>query len=82
LVLGVAMVQPVEMLVTLYGIVALSFMMAMYALEHRHRRFVAGFALGCALSSAYGFLSGAWPFGVVEAIWTVIALRRFLERPS
>ena len=69
------------MIVTLYGIGALSFMMAMYALEHRHRRYVVGFALGCALSSGYGFLSGAWPFGVVEAIWTVIALRRFLDRP-
>jgi len=66
------------MIVTLYGIVALSFMMAMYALEHRHTRYVAAFALGCALSSGYGFLSGAWPFGVVEAIWTVIAVRRFV----
>lgn len=66
------------MTVTLYGVAALSFMMVTYALEHRHRRFVALFAVGCALSSSYGFLSGAWPFGVVEAIWTVIALRRFM----
>jgi hypothetical protein len=65
--------------VTLYGVAALSFMMAMYALEHRHRRFIAAFALGCSLSSSYGFLSGAWPFGTVEAVWTVIALRRFLN---
>ena len=70
------------MTVTLYGVVALSFMMAMYAFEHRHRRYVAGFALGYALSSSYGFLSGAWPFGVVEAVWTVIALRRFLSTPK
>jgi hypothetical protein len=62
---------------TIYGVVALTFMMTMYALEHRHSRYVLGFALGCALSSTYGFLSGAWPFGVVEAIWTLIALRRF-----
>jgi hypothetical protein len=66
------------MAVTVYGVLALTFMMAMYALEHRHRRFVAAFALGCLLSSAYGFLSGAWPFGVVEAIWTIIALRRYV----
>jgi hypothetical protein len=52
--------------------------MAMYALEGRGRVFILAFALGCALSSSYGFLSGAWPFGVVEAMWTVIALRRFL----
>jgi len=71
------------MAITLYGVVALSFMMAMYALEHRHHRYVAAFALGCGLSSAYGFLSGAWPFGVVEGIWAVIALRRYwsLGRP-
>lgn len=64
--------------VTVYGVVVLVFMMAMYALEARHRRFVAAFALGCALSSSYGFLSGAWPFGVVEAVWSVVALRRYL----
>ena len=65
------------MAVTIYGICALTFMMGMYALEERGRRFVLLFALGCALSSSYGFLSGAWPFGVVEGIWTFIALRRW-----
>jgi hypothetical protein len=64
-------------LVTIYGVIAVSFMMTMYALEHRHRRFILGFGAGCLLSSLYGFLSGAWPFGVVEAIWTIIAIRRF-----
>jgi hypothetical protein len=70
--------------VTIYGVCALTFMMAMYALEARGRRFVLAFALGCALSSSYGFLSGAWPFGVVEAIWTLIAVRRYLQagRPA
>jgi len=63
--------------VTIYGVCALTFMMGMYALEARGRGFVLAFAVGCALSSSYGFLSGAWPFGVVEAIWTVIALRRY-----
>ncbi|HVB70749.1 MAG TPA: hypothetical protein VND83_04515 [Acidimicrobiales bacterium] len=65
------------MSLTLYGVIALTFMMSMYALEGRGRRFVAAFALGCALSSVYGFASGAWPFGAVEAVWTLIALRRF-----
>ena len=54
------------MAVTIYGVCALTFMMGMYALEGRGRVFVLAFALGCALSSSYGFLSGAWPFGVVE----------------
>ncbi|HWD52588.1 MAG TPA: hypothetical protein VG412_09320 [Acidimicrobiales bacterium] len=63
--------------VTLYGVGAVSFMMAMYALERRGRRFILAFAVGCLLSSAYGFLSGAWPFGFVEFIWSGIAVRRY-----
>lgn len=62
--------------ITIYGVLALSFMMLMYALESRGRRFVILFAAGCVLSSVYGFASGAWPFGVVEAIWSLIAVRR------
>jgi hypothetical protein len=67
------------MAVTVYGVCALTFMMLMYAFERRGRQFVLGFALGCILSSVYGFLSGAWPFGIVELIWAGIALRRFVE---
>jgi hypothetical protein len=72
------------MVITVYGVAALTFMMTMYALEGRGRRFVLAFALGCGLSSGYGFLSGAWPFGVVEAVWAVIAVRRYrdAERPN
>ncbi len=67
------------MTLTIFGIVVLTFMMAMYTLERRGPPFVLAFALGCGLSSLYGFLSGAWPFGVVEAIWTVIALHRYRD---
>jgi hypothetical protein len=67
-------------MLTVLGVIALTFMMAMYALERRGRVFVLLFAAGCALSSAYGFASGAWPFGVVELIWTGIALRRYSDR--
>ena len=63
--------------VTIYGVCAVSFMMVMYALERRHRGFVLASAAGCLLSSAYGFLSGAWPFGVVEVVWAGIAVRRW-----
>ncbi len=69
------------MIVTIYGVCAVTFMMTMYALERRGRRFILLFAVGCLLSSAYGFLSGAWPFGVVEAIWSTIAFRRYAEVP-
>jgi hypothetical protein len=67
--------------ITIYGVIALTFMMAMYALETRNRYFIAAFALGCALSSSYGFLAGTWPFGAVEAVWCVVALRRFHTSP-
>ena len=64
--------------VTAFGVIAVGFMMVMYALERRHVNFVLAFAAGCILSSGYGFLSGAWPFGIVEGVWTVIAVRRFV----
>ncbi|MEP7024469.1 MAG: hypothetical protein ABJB47_11860 [Actinomycetota bacterium] len=62
---------------TVYGVLALVFMMAMYALERRGPVFIAAFAVGCALASSYGFLSGAWPFGSVEAVWSLVAARRY-----
>jgi hypothetical protein len=68
--------------VTVYGVCAVTFMMAMYALEWRHRTFVLAFAIGCLLSSVYGFLAGAWPFGVVEVVWSGVAIRRYLTAPA
>ena len=64
---------------TAYGVAAGTFMMVMYALERRGRRYILGFSCGCVLSSGYLFLSGAWPFGVVELIWAGVALRRYLH---
>jgi hypothetical protein len=72
-------------MITAFGAAAVTFMMAMYAFEGRHPRFILAFACGCVLSGVYGFLAGAWPFGVVEAIWAVVALRRYrgqLNPPS
>jgi hypothetical protein len=68
--------------ITLYGVCVLTFMMVMYMLEHRHRLFIVAFALGCLLSSSYGFWSGAWPFGVVEAVWSAVAVVRFRRLPA
>jgi hypothetical protein len=67
-------------MLTAFGVTALTFMLVMYGLEPRSPRFILAFAVGCLLSSAYGFLAGTWPFGVVEAIWAVIALRRYRRR--
>lgn len=66
-----------EQVLTVFGACAVTFMMLMYALERRGPRFILAFACGCALSSVYGFLAGTWPFGVVEAIWALVALRRY-----
>ena len=66
-------------MLTAYGVVVLTFMMLMYALERRGPVFVAAFAVGCVLSASYGFLAGTWPFGVVELIWSAIAARRYVQ---
>ena len=64
---------------TLFGLFAVTAMLITYALEARSHWFILGFAAACALGSIYGFLQGAWPFGVVEAIWACVALRRWLK---
>jgi hypothetical protein len=62
---------------TAFGLVAVTAMLVFYALEKRSPWFIFAFALACALASIYGFLQGAWPFGAVEAVWSVVALRRW-----
>ena len=62
---------------TLFGLFAVTAMLVTYALEGRSTWFILAFAASCALGSVYGFLQGAWPFGVVEAIWSVVAVRRW-----
>ena len=67
---------------TLFGLLAVSLMLLFYALEDHGAGYVLGFALACALGSVYGFLQGAWPFGLVEAIWSLVALKRWHDRRS
>lgn len=64
-------------LLTAFGACAVTVMMLAYALERRSPWWILVFAGACAASSCYGWLAGAWPFGVVEAVWSVIALRRW-----
>ena len=66
-------------LLTLFGLVAVGAMLLFYALEDRSPHFVLAFAAACVLASAYGFLQGAWPFGLVELVWSVVAFRRWLR---
>ncbi len=62
---------------TLFGLLAVSAMVVFYALEHRSAWFILAFSGACALGSVYGFLQGAWPFGLVESVWSLVAVRRW-----
>ena len=62
---------------TLFGLFAVTAMLVTYALEQRRRWFILAFAASCVMGSVYGFLQGAWPFGLVEAVWSLVALRRW-----
>jgi hypothetical protein len=62
---------------TAFGLFAVTAMLVFYALEKRSRWFVLAFAGSCVLASVYGFLQGAWPFGLVEGVWSIVALQRW-----
>jgi len=65
-----------------FGLFAVTAMVVCYAFEARSPWFVLGFAASCLLGSVYGFLQGAWPFGLVEAVWAVIAVVRWRTQIS
>jgi hypothetical protein len=65
---------------SLFGFAATSLMLLCYALEDRSPWYIVGFAVACALSGVYAVLQGAWPFGMVEGVFTIVALRRFQQR--
>lgn len=67
---------------TLFGVFAVSAMMILYAFEERSPHLILAFAVACLLASAYGFLQGAWPFGVVEVVWALVAIRKWRRRIS
>ena len=66
--------------VTAFGLLSVTAMLVFYALEDRNPAYIMAFAGACALASIYGFIQGAWPFGVVEAIWSLIAVQRWRKR--
>ena len=69
-----------NMVLLVFGAIAVGAMLVMYALEERSHWFVLGFAVASATAATYGFLIEAWPFAVIEAIWSVVALRRWWAR--
>jgi hypothetical protein len=64
-------------LLTAFGLFAVTAMLVCYAMERRSPWWTLAFAGACLLGSAYGFLQGAWPFGLVEAVWALVAARRW-----
>ncbi len=68
---------------TWFGLFAVTLMLICYAMESRSHWWTLAFSAACVLGSAYGFMQGAWPFGLVEAIWAGVALKRWLgDRPK
>lgn len=65
---------------TVFGLIAVSLMLICYALEDRSHWFILAFAGACLLAATYGFLQGAWPFGVVEAIWSLVAVMNWRKK--
>lgn len=64
---------------TIFGLFAVTAMLVAYALEARSPWYILAFAFACGLGAIYGFLQGAWPFGIVETIWAGVALRRWMR---
>ncbi len=64
---------------TLFGLLSVTLMLVFYVLESKSPWFILAFAFSCMLGSIYGFLQGAWPFGLVEAIWSIVALRKWFK---
>ncbi len=67
-------------LLTIFGLFAITICLICYAMEERSHWWTLGFAISCLLSSIYGFLQGAWPFGVIEIIWLIVALKKWWSR--
>jgi hypothetical protein len=63
---------------TIYGLVSVSLMLIFYALEHKSHWYILAFSVSCVMASIYGFWQGAWPFGLVELVWSGVAFRRWL----
>jgi hypothetical protein len=67
---------------TLFGLLAVTAMLVFYAMEDHNPMYILAFAGACALASLYGILQGAWPFGVIEAIWAGVALHRWRRKSN
>jgi len=62
---------------TVFGLFSVTAGLIFYAFEYRSHWFILAFAISCVLGSIYGFLQGAWPFGLIEVAWSIVAVRRW-----
>jgi hypothetical protein len=67
-------------MLTLFGSLAVTIMFLAYWLEPRSRWYVLVFAVASAATAAYSGLVEAYPITVIEALWAVVAFRRFMSR--
>lgn len=67
---------------SLFGLFSVTLMLICYTFESRHHCFILGFSFACALGSIYGFLQGAWPFGLIEGIWAIVAFNKWIKAPT
>ena len=67
-------------MLTLFGSIAVSIMFLSYWTEERSKWLVLVFALGSALTSLYSGLAEVYPITVIEGMWALVALRRFIQR--
>jgi len=70
-------VQTTTTPLTAFGLIAVTLMLVFYVLEGRSNSYTLAFAGACLMGSIYGFLQGAWPFGLVEGVWSIVAVRRW-----
>lgn len=67
-------------MVTVFGSIAVGIMLVAYMLEPRSKWYVLLFAFASAATSVYSGLVEVYPITGIEAVWSVVALQRFITR--
>ena len=62
-------------MLTIFGFIAVTIMMLSYTLESRSKWYVLIFAGASAATATYSGLAEVYPITVIEAIWSLVALR-------
>jgi hypothetical protein len=66
-------------MLTIFGSIAVSIMFLSYWFEHRSRWYILIFAGASAATSAYSGLAEVYPIMVIEGLWSLVALQRFVR---